>query len=65
MFLSAHGNKDQVAWDKLKESITIFLTAALLLVLMPYFLDVGLFVRDNVLYILANEAGQTLFGDFF
>ena len=52
-----------VAWDKLKESITIFLTAALLLVMMPYFLDVGLFVRDNVLYILANEAGKTLFGD--
>ena len=52
-----------VAWDKLKESVTIFLTAALLLVMMPYFLDVGLFVRDNVLYILANEAGQTLFGD--
>lgn len=53
----------RVAWDKLKESITIFLTAALLLVMMPYFLDVGLFVRDNVLYILANEAGKTLFGD--
>lgn len=54
--------RGQFAVSGLKDAFMYFIVGVLLLVMMPYFLDVGLFVRDNILYLLAHNAGTTLFG---
>ena len=54
--------RGEAAVSGLKDAFTYFLLGVLLMIMMPYFLDVGLFVRDNMLYLLAQDAGKTLFG---
>lgn len=50
------------ARSSLKEALSYFVLSLLVLVLMPYFLDTMLFVRDVVLYIIGTEGATTLFG---
>lgn len=54
--------KGDLAKATLKDAITYFAFALLLILLMPYLLDVALFVRDNILYAIGNEAATNLFG---
>ena len=54
--------RGQFTMGSLKEAFSSLLITILLLVLMPYFVDVGLFLRDNVLYLVASEGSRALFG---
>ena len=55
--------RGQIAAGELKDACASFLLTALLLLLMPNILDVFLFLRDNILYLVATEGSKTLFGD--
>lgn len=50
------------ARSSLKDAISFFVLSLLLLVLMPYFLDALLYLRDVVLYIIGTDGATTLFG---
>lgn len=54
--------RGQFAMGSLKEAFSSLLITILLLALMPYFVDVGLFLRDNILYLVASEGSRALFG---
>lgn len=54
--------RGQFALGSLKDAISLLLLNVLLLALMPNFVDVGLFLRDNILYLVASEGSQALFG---
>lgn len=54
--------RGQFAFSGLKDSITGFAVAVLALALMPNFVDLGLFIRDNILYLVATDGASALFG---
>ena len=54
--------RGDVAKATLKEAISYFAFALLLILLMPYLLDVCLFLRDCLLYLIGTEAASNLFG---
>lgn len=50
------------AQSSLKEAFSYFIFALLLIILMPFFLDVFLFIRDIILYLIGTEGAVSLFG---
>lgn len=54
--------RGDIARSSIKDALSFFVLSLLLLVLMPYFLDAFLFVRDVVLYIIGTDGATTLFG---
>ena len=50
------------ARSSLKDAFSFLLLSLLLLVLMPFFLDALLFLRDVILYIIGTEGATSLFG---
>lgn len=50
------------ARSSLNEAISFFVFALLLLILTPFFLDMFLFIRDVILYLIGTEGATSLFG---
>ena len=54
--------KGDLAMSGLKDAFGFFVLSLLLIVLMPYFLDVMLFIRDSLLYVIGTDGASSLFG---
>lgn len=54
--------KGDFARSSLKDALSFFVLSLLMMVLMPYFLDALLYIRDVVLYIIGTDGATTLFG---
>lgn len=58
MYYSGSGNK----WSEFKSSIGISILSLALISLMPYFLDIGLYLADIILHTVSNDGSVQLFG---
>ena len=54
--------KGDFAKSSLKDAFSYFVLSLLLVVLMPFFLDVMLFLRDVILYVVGTDGATSLFG---
>lgn len=57
MYYSGSGKK----WSEFKSSIGLSILSMALITLMPYFLDISLYIADIILYTVSNDAGVALF----
>ena len=54
--------KGDFARSGLKDAFGFFVLSLMLILLMPYFLDVLLFIRDTILYVIGTDGATSLFG---
>ena len=54
--------KGDFAKSSLKDAFSFFALSLMLIIFMPYFLDVLLFIRDSILYVIGTDGATSLFG---